>query len=164
MKSLLHYFTQMFLHEFDSLHLEIKGLGRFIRLQIWTVSNMTDEHETCWSQSSDSHLRQEMEEERWPIPNAAQGSTLCVCVCVRTWECLFLSGQEGKVRENVCASLWEREWKIACMGEHLTQCRFDTVQIKMLRNICVNVKQIVSYICFLVFHSRQVCACLCEPG
>lgn len=123
MKSLLHYFTQMFLHEFDSLHLEIKGLGRFIRLQIWTVSNMTDEHETCWSQSSDSHLRQEMEEERWPIPNAAQGSTLCVCVCVHLRMLIFKRTRGESKGKCVCISVRKRVKN--CMHGRT----FDTVQI-----------------------------------
>lgn len=87
-----------------------------------------------------------------------------VCVCVHLRMLIFKRTRGESKGKCVCISVRKREWKIACMGEHLTQCRFDTVQIKMLRNICVNVKQIVSYICFLVFHSRQVCACLCEPG
>lgn len=70
-------------------------------------------------------------------PNAAQRSTLCVCVCIHL-RMLILSGQKGKEMETVCASERERE-KNDMYGR-----TFDTVQLKIHENMCVNVKQIVS--------------------
>ncbi len=78
-----------------------------------------------WIMRSDSHLRQEMEEERWPeIPNTVQGSTLCELVHLRM---PFLSGREG---EYVCISMCEREWQMTCMWERLTQLK-QIVHLKM---------------------------------
>lgn len=152
MKSFTHYFTQMFLHEFDSLHLEVKGLGRFCKagpFQIWLM-NMKHAEVRAQTLISDRKWRR----------RDGQSQTLCVCTLENAY---FLSGQEGKVRENVCASLWERERERVKNDMHGRT--FDTVQIKMLKHLCeCETNSFLLTFVFIVFHSRQVCACVCDPG